>query len=531
MAQIKEYTSQVDVPSIRGVPIARMNPGDGTRVSTFATPGADEFTRGARHLAYAMREREEEDARAWSAEMLSRSRLDWQTHLTERQAQAKPGAYDFTPGILSDFDKYSEDTLSAAPTPVAREFLKQRLLDLRTSVGTQASTFEANARIDHRVDQFTNAASNVAKLMGSDPTQYQVALSEQLAVIDASALPPIKKSEIRQKTIDRVSEAAVQAQIQRSPTAFLESIGIGPTGSKTRRSAGELLGQTGNLPFDAMAADKRVKLFDAAIRQQAQLDSDAAIAADKMRKQISDDSMKEAWNRLEKGKLKMDYVESIRPFITHTEYRTLLKEMRPDAPTGPAVQKTDPATFRELQSLLYTDPEAAAKFAMRSHQAGLLSNENLSQAMGRARDIGRAEGPKSPYERNRQYIVQSMDPGPMVPDPVGRSRMADAIQMFDTWVKDNPKVSEADLEKRAREVVGQHKLINFTDTSLALPQPRSGTIRRNADPAGATQDIVAAANNAKRKLANKQITQKEYEDEMAVLNRWRTAVDRVQNGR
>lgn len=183
--------------------------------------------------------------------------------------------------------------------------------------------------------------------------------------------------------------------------------------------------------------------------------------------------------------------------------------------------KDDPGTFRDLQSIIYANPGQARTFALTAHRNGLIRDETLEQALSRVqgridhyRSEARQEGPKSAYERNREYIVRSMDPGPLVQDPLPRSRLAEALATFDAWMLSG-KRDDKDIDARAREVVGQYKMVDFNGTVLALPSPRSGQIRRNpGDRAGMQQDLAAAAAEAKRRLDTKQITRSEYEDEL-----------------
>lgn len=521
-ARIVEYTQQTSPSpaSARALPYARQ-----MDVSGASERAASELAGAASDLRRAsatLQARDEEEGRAWASDVISGARLQWTQQLIDRQARAEAGAKDFTPNLIKDFDEYANKTIETAPTNAARNFIRERLMSLRDGIGQSAMEFEAKARVDYRADKINGAFDNVAKLMNTDPSQYQTALAEQLAIVDGAAIDPISKSKIKQAGIEKVSAAAVWAQIQKSPQTFLDSIGFeGGVGKVARKTSGDLTGVTGNLAFDALPFEKRVQMFESAVRTKAQIDIDAERATEKERKILSDNAMKEAWRRMDAGKLTKGYIETIAPLLSPAEYKSLL-----EARKGGGGTKTDPGVYRHLQELLYSDPIAAEKYAFEQHRNGNLSNTDLSASLGRARELSRSGGPKSEYERSRSYIVGSLDPGPMVQDPVGRSRMAEALDMFDRWVEAGKgKRTDDEIKTRGREVVDQFRFIDLSQTVVALPQPRSGQIRRNpGDVAGMEADIRAAGAKAKAKFESGALNETDYQLEIDTLNRWRKAI-------
>lgn len=499
----------------------------------FMNDGLSDLSRSLYQVAGAVKEKNEEDGRAWAAKAVSEARLKWTQHFVERQAQAEPGAPEFTPKLLADYDTYTTEALANAPTDSARRFLSQRFDEFKVQLGSNAITFEANARIDHRSDQLNEGTRNTAKLMNTDPSQYQAALAEQLAIIDSSGLPPIKKSALRENAISRVSQAAVWSQIQKSPTAFLQSIGFGtPEAGKTRKTSGDLTGLTGNTAFDALPHEQRIQLFSQAITLKAQIDADADAAAKAQKLQAADDAAKQGWNLIFSGKLRdaQTYIENtVRPLVGQATYHSMLVALdskRKGDGSGASGPKTDPSVFRDLQLLIHQNKfDEAAQGAFTAHRNRQLSNEHLSLFTERARTQSRQEGPKSPYERATSYIVKSLDPGPYIKDPLGQARFAEASQAFDKWFNQNPNRPEEDVEKRAREIVGQYRFINLQDNALSLPMPRSGTIRRNpADKQGMLADIAKATNEAQRRFDSKRYTARELEDDLKIIKQWRDAV-------
>lgn len=521
MPKIADYqaSTQAGMPPVRAEhltapPIA----GDASVLRSVENAGAS--------VAGLIAKNQDDTARAWASSTLSQARLDWTQQLIDRQTSADPGAPDFTPTLLTDYDQYVSKALESAPNAPAKRYLNDRMQAFRTELGGRAMEFEAKSRIDYRTDQYTSAIDNTRKLMNTDPDQYNQALAERLAEIDSSGIPPIQKSALRQKAVDTISEAAVWSQIQRSPTAFLQGIGfmstVDPETGKIRKSSGDLNGKTGNNAFDMLPFDRRVQMFQSAIQAKAQIDSDANTAAEKMRKQASDDAAKDLWGWHADGKLNRTVLEQYKPILSVAEYHSMLTALN----HGDAPQKTDPKALENVLKLQLTDPQAAMDLAFKYHQNGLLSNDTLVGEVNRARTLDRQDGPKSPYERARQYVVTAMDPGPLVHDPVGRGRMADAVSAFDDWFLQNPKAAPADVEKRSKEIVSEHKLVDFSKTVLQLPQPRYGSIRRNAnDAAGILKDIATVGAETKRRHDAKLINDAEYADQMATLDRWRVTAN------
>lgn len=486
----------------------------------------DSLAHGLDQVGAAYRKSQDEEARAWSSNILAESRLKWSQELTDRQANAEPNAPLFTTDYVRDFNAYAEEVLKKAPTSNAKLYLQQRLNSVLVEYSEKAKVFEANARIDYRGDQFNAAIDNSQKLMNTDPDQFQSVLAERIAEIESSSMPPIKKSDLRQKAIDRVSKAAVWSQMQRSPDAFLASIGFlgaqDPETGKPRLNSGDLQGRTGNAAFDMMPFNDRIQMLEQALRIKAQNGADMASAAKNMKHQLEDDATKSLWSLHADGKLNRVSIEDVRPVLSAERYGAFLKMLD----KGGDAAKSDHSAFAHVQRLMADGKYGEAeKAAFGYHKSGLFSNSDLRSEVERAQSLNRQQGPKSPYEKERIWIGSKLDPGPMVPDPVARGRIADAQRTYDDWVQANPKATEEDHRKRATEIVGQYRLTNLGDTVLALPMPRSGDISRNVgDTARINGDIARAAKEAQRRYDAGSYTRAEYDNEMAITNQWRKAI-------
>lgn len=497
--------------------------------------------------------RQEEQARAWAADALSQARLDWTAQLVERQANVTPGALDFTADFVRDYDEYANKLFESAPTDTARKYLHERMSELRSQMGEKAITFESQARIDYRNDKFNKAIDNSQKLMNTDDSQYEVVLAERLAEIDASAMPPKQKSEIRERAIEKISEAAVWSQINKSPTSFLNSIGLGTHGvhgvgptvidAKTGAiiSQGNFgdetnpggpkgpMGKTGNKPFDMLTFDRRTQFVAQALNLKNSIDNEADRASEKDRKLTADYYMKEAFARANpiKGQKPLDraFVEEARQWVTSHEYSSLLKLL--ESPDGDGGSKTNPESWRKLNSMLYTAPNLVYGEALRMHKVGDLSNSDLSSILTKANSLERQGGPKTEYERSRQRIIDNLDPGPLVQDPVGRTRMAEAIYEYDAWVESNRgKKTDKEIADYGAEIIKRYKFIDLSKSSGLMPQPRTGTIDRSATREQKLKQIGDAWNRAKELHKQGKMPKAEFDAEAERLRNWWQAVEK-----
>lgn len=162
-----------------------------------------------------VREQAERDAKSWSGATVSKATLDWTETLQKRQESALPGAPDFTPGVLSDFDAYASKAVDSAPTKMAKDFVRQHMQSLRTSVGEQALRFEGQARVGLRLDNAEGSIENAAKVVAQDPGQFNKMLG--LVRETMPDVGPAHTAELSDKARKQLVAAAAASNIQTSP--------------------------------------------------------------------------------------------------------------------------------------------------------------------------------------------------------------------------------------------------------------------------------------------------------------------------
>lgn len=173
------------------------------------------------HVGNAVEQQNAEDARAWVSKASSTDYVKWQTRMTELQAAAQPGAPDFTPSLLKEYDDYSQQALANAPDDTTRRFYGMQLGQLRQTMGGQSVRWEAGQRESHRVSQYTDAADADAAAIARDPSLYGERRAATMAVLNTSTMEPAKKEELQRSTESKLAYAAGSRMVLDNPAQTL----------------------------------------------------------------------------------------------------------------------------------------------------------------------------------------------------------------------------------------------------------------------------------------------------------------------
>jgi hypothetical protein len=236
------------------------------------------------------------------------------------------------------------------------------------------------------------------------------------------------------------------------------------------------------------------------------------------RRKRGDDLLKEAFARHEAGKLTREYIEQVRAFVEPAEYRSLLKGLREGAGG-----KNDETALADLHRILYVEnnPTEAERKAFQYQKAGLLKSTTLGQFLGTSRTHARQEGPRSPYERERAYIVNVIRPSEMVQDPAASARFAMAIREYDDYalqagVERQPK----ELREKADDILKRLSIVNMVDIAR-----KTGIEGRN-DPQQVLDAITGKALRLRQDFEQKRISKVDFDKKMQALNDARKAAEK-----
>lgn len=157
-----------------------------------------------------------EDAKLEAHKVLSDARLSWTEQMLSAKEKAAPGAAGFTPEILKQFDDYATKAVSERPNAITQKLLQEGFQNLRTLVGQDALGFEAQARVDHRVNSVEAGLNKAAQAVLTDPRQRAIAMNEQMAYINSIDIPPKAKEALKERALQAIDSAALNGEINRS---------------------------------------------------------------------------------------------------------------------------------------------------------------------------------------------------------------------------------------------------------------------------------------------------------------------------
>lgn len=174
-----------------------------------------------------------EDAKLEAHKVLSDARLSWTEQMLAAKEKAAPGAAGFTPDILKQFDDYATKAISERPNAITQKLLQEGFQNLRTLIGQDALGFEAQARVDHRINSVEAGLNKAAQAVLTDPRQRSIAMNEQMAYINSIDIPPKAKEALKERALQAIDSAALNGEINRSRNsigamdALLERMGKG----------------------------------------------------------------------------------------------------------------------------------------------------------------------------------------------------------------------------------------------------------------------------------------------------------------
>lgn len=164
----------------------------------------------------------EEDAIVSANDELMQARQHWALQVTQRREQATPGAPNFTPTLMTDFDTDMAERLGRAQSKTSRTYLNQRLQAMRADVYENALAFEGNARQHDREAKLDTALDAGMTAAEFDPEDFERILAEQSLAINASGLPAEHSELKRTAARGNLSQAAVMGLIRRDPRGTLK---------------------------------------------------------------------------------------------------------------------------------------------------------------------------------------------------------------------------------------------------------------------------------------------------------------------
>lgn len=164
----------------------------------------------------AVTRQQKEDAIAWVSKASSDDQIKWMTRLEELKLAAEPGAPDFTPRLLKEFEDYSAKALENAPDE-ARSFYAADMDRRRVYLASQALPFQSAQMRLHNESQYAAGLDADARSIALDPGLYDESRARRLAVLNESSLPASVKTKLIGDAEATMAYAAGAAMIDRDP--------------------------------------------------------------------------------------------------------------------------------------------------------------------------------------------------------------------------------------------------------------------------------------------------------------------------
>ncbi len=164
----------------------------------------------------AVKRQQKEDAIAWVSKASSDDQITWMQRMVELQETAEPGAPDFTPRFIKEFDDYTDQAIQNAPE-FARAAYRESLTRQRTQFGGNAINFEATKRSEYIVSQYGTGLDSDARSIALEPSLYDERRALRLAALNESTLPASVKTKLIGDAEATMAYAAGAAMIDRDP--------------------------------------------------------------------------------------------------------------------------------------------------------------------------------------------------------------------------------------------------------------------------------------------------------------------------
>jgi hypothetical protein len=248
---------------------------------------------------------------------------------------------------------------------------------------------------------------------------------------------------------------------------------------------------------------------------------------EKEREQRAEGLLKEAASLNEKNQLTPDFVETIRPHVSSTQYGNLLKALRADAADD------DPKAIEFLtRNLDAMNPEQFQREASPLLADKRLKTSTYISLSEKNRSASKDDAPASAYKSGRDVVKTTLDPGQLLSGPaaaIGRSNQAQALIEFDNWSVANPRATRADAISTAQDIIKRNQVVPFDQMKLGTGVSKYfGPKSRSAI---SLDDVAAAEVKLYDDMQANRLSKEQSEFEVRQLNNWREILAQEQSAK
>jgi hypothetical protein len=207
------------------------------------------------NLAQMQHQADLEDDKLEIAKRNSQADIDLTNAWTEFQSNYKEGDKDLPEKFFSYYKDYTKSSLEGLKTQQGKDMLSNRLEDMRANWGSKAIQWQAQENAREQIAGVETIGQNYQKAVIQNPASAQQYAAQFKADVDGMQLAPEYKRDLINKTIEGIAFTAEQAIADKNPGASFK--------------------QGSRWSFDALDADKQLKLMDFAAQRQRQYAAEA----------------------------------------------------------------------------------------------------------------------------------------------------------------------------------------------------------------------------------------------------------------
>lgn len=444
------------------------------------------------------------DEHAWLSSTLAQARADWGVTLAERKSAAEPGAPDFAPNLLKEYDDWSAKTIEQAGGRAQGE-LAARLKVIRADLAGDALAFESGARTEWAKSQITGALENGRTAVFSAPQHYESALGEQLGILAKTKLPGPVKLGLERQIRQGLTEAYVAAQVERDPGGMAGKLGPG----RTDAIVGQLSLEDRRRLYSKAESEVKQRAADGRAQMSLRLqmeDRDARLAEKAERKMREERELSLTVGLIGGSTTPAEIMQAgkLRQ-LGADQVRTLMSLSRQE---GEGVDDWRIAADLRIRA---NSGEDVLGDALRARQSGAISNRTLATVTDEVQQQRQQGGPlaredvKSARKQLEEILLDGQNLFTGIKAPTAE-KVARADDMFRRRMSDDPT---ADPVKVRDQVLSTFKGGAMDEAALPKSRFLVGTVRQ--------PDIAATTARLQEALAAGRITQAEFLNEFEAV--------------
>lgn len=185
----------------------------------------------------------------------SQADLDLQSAWQDMQGSYKEGDGDLPQKFFSYYENYTKDSLQGLKTEQGKDMLSNQLLGMRSQWGQRAIQWQAQETARSQIAGLDGVRENYKRSVIQNPAKAEEYAAQYKASVDSLSLPPEYKRDAATKAMEEIAFTAEQAIADKNPGASFK--------------------QGSRWSFDALPAERQLKLMDYAKQRQKQLQAEA----------------------------------------------------------------------------------------------------------------------------------------------------------------------------------------------------------------------------------------------------------------